>query len=285
MDGNGTTESSAAEPRTFEQLLLAGFGWLSLTAEAADDVADDLARRVGIERDAMRQAVRDAVASWRAEAERLGSMPSDASDKAMRRLGLVRREEADDLALRVAQLEHRVRLLETPATRRSLAPRAATGLDGDGETPATDRPAVRDRARRDAPRLRLPDRPAPQQRQHAARRPRPPPARDARRARADVRQVRPAPLDAPGRDAAGHHRRAAQAPGRRDADPVRRRAARDRGGARPDDRAGVPRLRRDADRGGVDRPGAPRDAADRRRRSSSRCSARRRPARSSPTCS
>ncbi len=55
------------------------------------------------------------VASWRAEAERLGSIPSDASDKAMRRLGVVRREEADDLALRVAQLEHRVRLLETPA--------------------------------------------------------------------------------------------------------------------------------------------------------------------------
>ena len=72
MDGNGTSESASAEPRTFEQLLLAGFGWLSLTAEAADDVADDLARRVGIERDAMRNAVRDAVASWRAEAERLG---------------------------------------------------------------------------------------------------------------------------------------------------------------------------------------------------------------------
>ena len=40
---------------------------------------------------------------------------SEASDRAMRRLGVVRREEADDLALRVAQLEHRVRLLETPA--------------------------------------------------------------------------------------------------------------------------------------------------------------------------
>jgi polyhydroxyalkanoate synthesis regulator phasin len=110
MDGNGT-----AEPRTFEQLLLAGFGWLSLTAEAADDVADDLARRVGIERDAMRNAVRDAVASWRADAEKLGSLPSDATEKALKRLGLVRREEADDLALRVAQLEHRVRLLETPS--------------------------------------------------------------------------------------------------------------------------------------------------------------------------
>jgi len=109
MDGNGTPS-----PRSLEQLLLAGLGWLSLTAEAADDVADDLARRVGVERDTMRHAVRDALTSWRAEAEKLGSVPSDASDKALRRLGLVRREEADDLALRVAQLEHRVRLLETP---------------------------------------------------------------------------------------------------------------------------------------------------------------------------
>ena len=110
MDANGT-----AETRSLEQLLLAGLGWASLTVEAAEDVADDLARRVGIDRDAMRDAVRDAVASWRAEAERIGELPSDASDRALRRLGLVRREEADDLALRVAQLEHRVRLLEKPS--------------------------------------------------------------------------------------------------------------------------------------------------------------------------
>jgi polyhydroxyalkanoate synthesis regulator phasin len=109
MDANGTAES-----RSLEQLLLAGLGWASLTVEAADDVADDLARRVGISRDEMRNAVRDAVASWRAEAERLGTIPSDASDKALQRLGLVRRAEADDLSLRVAQLEHRVRLLEKP---------------------------------------------------------------------------------------------------------------------------------------------------------------------------
>ena len=109
MDGNGT-----AEPRSLEQLLLAGLGWASLTVEAVDDLADDVARRVGIDRDEMRNAVRDAVASWRAEAERFGSLPSEASEKAFQRLGLVRREEAEDLALRVAQLEHRVRLLEKP---------------------------------------------------------------------------------------------------------------------------------------------------------------------------
>jgi polyhydroxyalkanoate synthesis regulator phasin len=108
MEGNGSA------PRSLEQLLLAGLGWFSMTAEVADEVADDLARRVGIDRDEMRQAVRDAVASWRAEAERLGAIPSDASNKALHRLGLVRREEAEDLALRVAQLEHRVRLLEKP---------------------------------------------------------------------------------------------------------------------------------------------------------------------------
>ena len=50
--------------------------------------------------------------------------------------------------------------------------------------------------------------------------------------------------------------------GRRDADPVRRHPARDRGGDGPHARAGLPHLRRDADRRRVDRPGAPRDAAD-----------------------
>jgi polyhydroxyalkanoate synthesis regulator phasin len=110
VDANGTAES-----RSFEQLVLAGLGWASLTVEAADDVADDLARRVGIDRDEMRNAVRETIASWRHEAERLGSLPSEASEKAFQRLGLVRREEAEDLALRVAQLEHRVRLLEKPS--------------------------------------------------------------------------------------------------------------------------------------------------------------------------
>lgn len=111
----GMDPNSPAEPRSLEQLLLAGLGWASLAVEAGDDVADDLARRVGIERDEMRRAVRDVVASWRAEAERLSSLPSEASEKAFRRLGLVRREEAEDLTLRVAQLEHRVRLLEKPS--------------------------------------------------------------------------------------------------------------------------------------------------------------------------
>jgi polyhydroxyalkanoate synthesis regulator phasin len=109
MDDNG---SSA--PHSLEQLALAALGWATLTVEASEALADDLAKRVGIERDEMRAAVRDAVASWRAEAEKLGSIPAGTADRAFKRIGVVRRDEADDLALRVAQLEHRVRLLENP---------------------------------------------------------------------------------------------------------------------------------------------------------------------------
>ena len=111
MDGNGTASS---EPRSLEQLILAGLGWISLTAEAADDIAEDLARRLGMEPNRMREAVRATFASMRRDAERAGSLPSEAGDRAFKRLGLVRREEVDDLALRLAQLEHRVRLLEKP---------------------------------------------------------------------------------------------------------------------------------------------------------------------------
>jgi polyhydroxyalkanoate synthesis regulator phasin len=103
---------SGKDQRPVSELLLAGIGWASLGLEAADEMADDLARRVGVERDAMRSTVRDTVASWRAEFERLGVRRDEAIERALAKAGLARREELDDLALRVAQLEHRVRLLE-----------------------------------------------------------------------------------------------------------------------------------------------------------------------------
>ena len=95
-----------------EQLLLAGIGWASLTAEAADELADDLARRLGVERDEMRAALRDSLTGWRRDASRLGMHRGEARERALARLGLVRRDEYDDLVLRVAQLEHRLKLLE-----------------------------------------------------------------------------------------------------------------------------------------------------------------------------
>ena len=99
-------------PRPISELLLAGLGWASMSLDAADEMADDLARRMGVDRDAMRNAVQDTVASWRSEVERLGARRDEVVDRGLAKAGLARREEVDDLALRVAQLEHRLRLLE-----------------------------------------------------------------------------------------------------------------------------------------------------------------------------
>jgi polyhydroxyalkanoate synthesis regulator phasin len=109
---NDRENGAGADRGPIEATLLAGIGWASLAAEAADDLADDFARRVGIDRDDVRRAVRDTFASWRGDAERLAVRREDVIDKLIARLQLVRREEVDDLALRVAQLEHRLRLLE-----------------------------------------------------------------------------------------------------------------------------------------------------------------------------
>ena len=166
------------------------------------------------------------------------------------------------------------------------------GADDDAEP----RPPVRDRPGRGPARVRLllrvaqADRPParPQGRRGGERRgdplgARPAPARDARRARPDLRQVRPAPLDAAGHRAAGHHRRAPQAPGRRAAVPLRGRRAHDPRGARPLDRAALPRVRRAAGRRRLDRPGAPRGAPERPPGRGEGAAAERAAVRSTPT--
>jgi polyhydroxyalkanoate synthesis regulator phasin len=116
-DGTTGAEGPADDRagHSLQDVLLAGIGWASLGLEAADELADDLARRVGVQRDEMRAAMQDTFASWRREAERAGERRTDVADRTLKKLGVVRRDEIDDLALRVAQLEHRTRLLEKQA--------------------------------------------------------------------------------------------------------------------------------------------------------------------------
>lgn len=94
------------------QLLLAGIGAASTGVEMLDEIADDVAGRIGIDRQKVRTALRDTASSWRSEAGRMGGRREEAFERGLEKLGVVRRAEVDDLLLRVAQLEHRVRLLE-----------------------------------------------------------------------------------------------------------------------------------------------------------------------------
>ena len=63
---------------------------------------------------ALRQLVEELVVQLRAGVDKLGDLPQETGERLARELGLVTREEYDALALRLAQLEHRLKLLERP---------------------------------------------------------------------------------------------------------------------------------------------------------------------------
>jgi len=61
---------------------------------------------------ALRQLVDELGTQLRAGAERLGDLPQETGERMARELGLVTRAEWDALELRLAQVEHRLKLLE-----------------------------------------------------------------------------------------------------------------------------------------------------------------------------
>jgi hypothetical protein len=63
---------------------------------------------------ALRQLVEELGAQLRTGAEKLGDLPQETGERIARELGLVTRDEWDALELRLAQVEHRLRLLERP---------------------------------------------------------------------------------------------------------------------------------------------------------------------------
>ena len=101
-----------SERGPLETLTLAGIGSLALLVQRADELADELGRRLGVERDEVRQAISDTVESWRREAERLTDGAGDTAARLTSDFGVASRTALDELELRVAQLEHRLKLLE-----------------------------------------------------------------------------------------------------------------------------------------------------------------------------
>ncbi len=94
------------------KLALAGVGAVALTAERADELAEELARRGGMTREEARRVIDDQTSRWRGEASRIGERAGASLQSVFHEVGLVTRDEYSELELRVAQLEHRLRLLE-----------------------------------------------------------------------------------------------------------------------------------------------------------------------------
>ena len=102
----------ADERGPLETLSLAGIGAVALVAQHADELASEIATRIGVEREEVRAVITDVVDSWRREAARLGETGGTMAAKAASELGAASRDAVRDLELRVAQIEHRLRLLE-----------------------------------------------------------------------------------------------------------------------------------------------------------------------------
>lgn len=62
----------------------------------------------------LRQLVEELGSQLRSGVDKLGDLPQETGERLARELGLVRRDEIESLELRLAQLEHRLKLLERP---------------------------------------------------------------------------------------------------------------------------------------------------------------------------
>jgi polyhydroxyalkanoate synthesis regulator phasin len=83
-----------------------------LTRERIEELAEELAQRGNLSSGEAREAIESVVGRWRGEATRLGDRASTSLTTIFRELGLVSRREYEELELRLAQLEHRLRLVE-----------------------------------------------------------------------------------------------------------------------------------------------------------------------------
>jgi polyhydroxyalkanoate synthesis regulator phasin len=76
------------------------------------EALDRVVTMLGLRLDEARSLLDDVTSRWRGDALRVGEGSKRRLQDVARELGLVTREEWDELELRVAQVEHRLRLLE-----------------------------------------------------------------------------------------------------------------------------------------------------------------------------
>jgi hypothetical protein len=102
--GNGKEPAEAVEPEAPHD---AGTG-----SDFGRDAAERLFSLIGPRVDEVRSLLGDSTSRWRGDAVRVGEGTRSRLRDLFRELGLVTREDWDELELRVAQVEHRLGLLE-----------------------------------------------------------------------------------------------------------------------------------------------------------------------------
>jgi polyhydroxyalkanoate synthesis regulator phasin len=114
MAGDPAAEHNEVFSReVIERLALAGIGAVALTADRAEELVRELSGRGELRRDDVRETIEEAMIRWRGDATRLTERAGASMQSLFDQIGLVSREAYEELELRVAQLEHRLRLAES----------------------------------------------------------------------------------------------------------------------------------------------------------------------------
>ena len=109
---NSNNEPTSPVVELLERVGLAALGAVALTAERADALAEELAKAGGMRRDEARELIEQTTHRWRGEALRMSERAGAGLEGLFHQLGLVSRADFEELELQVAQLEHRLRLIE-----------------------------------------------------------------------------------------------------------------------------------------------------------------------------
>lgn len=118
----------------FEQSILMTLGAAAITKEVAESVVGEFVKRGKMTSDEGRQAVDEVIDKTKGEARSLRSRFDETLQKNLQDLGLAPRQQMEDLQLKVAQLEHRISLLESDRNPEA-GPKAEAGeTDGSGKS-------------------------------------------------------------------------------------------------------------------------------------------------------
>jgi len=113
--GTSTRDAGLALKDLIERTFLAGMGAAAITKDRIQDLVQELVNKGQINADDGREVVDRLVTRSREEARAMLKKADSSLHSAYRGLGIGSKQDLEDLAMRIEQLDHRVRLLEERA--------------------------------------------------------------------------------------------------------------------------------------------------------------------------
>jgi polyhydroxyalkanoate synthesis regulator phasin len=113
--GAGKSSGTQGVKDLVERIFLAGMGAAALTKERIQELVEELVSKGQMNAEEGREVVEKLAARSRDEARNVLKKADSSLHTAYRELGLGSKQEIEELALRVDQLEHRLGLLEQQA--------------------------------------------------------------------------------------------------------------------------------------------------------------------------